>query len=223
MQIPSREPPFGHAARIQRQIPEQAPVAVVMDSQVTQISRATAQPGAEIFFDESLSPISSVDVKDIHRLARFLPVMVLIPRSADAHQVEPRKPSVVKSSSERSETTKLLGVLGKAVERFKSVIGASTVAFGDVTVNFATMETLRKGEPVVLTAKEFKTLKYLIQNARRVISRDELLNEVWGYENYPCTRTVDNHILRLRQKLERNPSRPAHFRTMHGAGYKFLP
>jgi DNA-binding response OmpR family regulator len=223
MQIPSREPPFGHAARIQRQIPEQAPVAVVMDSQVTQISRATAQPGAEIFFDESLSPISSVDVNDIHRLARFLPVMVLIPRSADAHQVEPRKPSVVKSSSERSETTKLLGVLGKAVERFKSVIGASTVAFGDVTVNFATMETLRKGEPVVLTAKEFKTLKYLIQNARRVISRDELLNEVWGYENYPCTRTVDNHILRLRQKLERDPSRPTHFRTMHGAGYKFLP
>jgi len=50
-----------------------------------------------------------------------------------------------------------------------------------------------------------------------------LLNEVWGYENYPCTRTVDNHILRLRQKLERDPSRPIHFRTVHGVGYKFLP
>jgi DNA-binding winged helix-turn-helix (wHTH) protein len=223
MQIPNREPPFGRAARMQRQIPEQAPAAVVMNSQVAQILRATAQPDAEIFFDESLSPISSADVKEIHRLARFLLVMVLIPRSAGAHQVDPRKPSVVKSSSERSETTKLLGVLGKAVERFKSVIGTSTVAFGDVTVNFSTMETLRKGEPVVLTAKEFKTLKYLIQNARRVISRDELLNEVWGYKNYPNTRTVDNHILRLRRKLERDPSRPTHFRTMHGAGYKFLP
>jgi DNA-binding response OmpR family regulator len=75
----------------------------------------------------------------------------------------------------------------------------------------------------VLTTMEFKMLKYLIQNAHRVISRDELLNEVWGYENYPCTRTVDNHILRLRQKLERDPSRPVHFRTMHGVGYKFLP
>ena len=223
MQIPNREPPFGHADGMQRQIPERAPVAVVMNNQVAQISHATTQPGAEIFFDESLSPISSVDVKEIHRLARFLPVMVLIPRPADAHQVEPRKPSVVKSSSEGSETTKLLGILGKAVERFKSVIGASTVAFGEVTVNFSTMETLRNGEPVVLTAKEFKTLKYLIQNARRVISRDELLNEVWGYKNYPNTRTVDNHILRLRQKLERDPSRPTHFRTMHGAGYKFLP
>jgi hypothetical protein len=222
MQIPSREPPFGHTARTQRQIPEQAPVAVVMNSQIAQISQAIAQPGAEIFFDESLSPISSVDVKEIHRLARFLPVMVLIPRSAGARQVGPSKPSMVKSPSEREATT-LLGVLGKAVERFKSATGASTVAFGDVTVNLSAMEALRKGEPVVLTTMEFKTLKYLIQNARRVISRDELLNEVWGYENYPCTRTVDNHILRLRQKLERDPSRPVHFRTMHGAGYKFLP
>ncbi len=223
MQIPNIEPPFGHAARKQRQIPEQAPVAVVMNNQVAQISRATAQPGAGIFFDESLSPISSVDVREIHRLVGFLPVMVLIPTSAGAHQVDPPKPSVVKSSSERSETTELHGVLGKAVERFKSAIGASTVAFGDVTVNFSAMEALHKGEPVVLTTMEFKTLKYLIQNARRVISRDELLNEVWGYENYPCTRTVDNHILRLRQKLERNPSRPVHFQTRHGAGYKFVP
>jgi DNA-binding response OmpR family regulator len=95
--------------------------------------------------------------------------------------------------------------------------------FGEVTVCFPAMETHRKGKSVVLTAMEFKTLKYLIQNARRVISRDELLNEVWGYENYPCTRTVDNHILRLRRKLERDPSHPAHFRTVHGTGYKFLP
>jgi hypothetical protein len=67
--------------------------------------------------------------------------------------------------------------------------------FGDVTIRFSAMEAFRKGEPVVLTTMEFKVLKYLIQNAHRVISRDELLNEVWGYENYPCTRTVDNHIL----------------------------
>jgi DNA-binding response OmpR family regulator len=194
-----------------------------MNSQVAQISRGSARADAEIFFDESLSPISSVDLKEINRLARFLPVMVLIPRSTGAHQVASHKPSVAKSSNEWSETTDLLGVLGKAVERFKSTSGGNTVAFGDVTVNFSTMEALRKGEPVVLTSMEFKTLKYLIQNARRVISRDELLNEVWGYENYPSTRTVDNHILRLRQKLEPDPSRPVHFRTMHGAGYKFLP
>jgi DNA-binding response OmpR family regulator len=66
-------------------------------------------------------------------------------------------------------------------------------------------------------------LAYLIKNPRRVISRDELLNEVWGYQNYPCTRTVDNHILRLRQKLESDPSRPSHFLTVHCLGYKFVP
>jgi DNA-binding response OmpR family regulator len=220
MQLLSVKPPFVHAARTHHQTPEEASAAVVMKSQVAQTSRASAQADAEIFFDESLSPISSMDLKEINRLARFLPVIVLIPRSAGAHQVAPPKPSVAKSSSERCETTDLLGVLGKAVQRFQSTSGGSTVAFGDVTVNFSTMEALRKAEPVVLTSM---TLKYLIQNARRVISRDEMLNEVWGYENYPCTRTVDNHILRLRQKLERNPSRPVHFRTMHGAGYKFLP
>ena len=94
---------------------------------------------------------------------------------------------------------------------------------GDVRVSFSSMDASRKGEPVKLTRLEFKTLKCFVQNSRRVIARDELLNQVWGYENYPCTRTVDNHILRLRQKLERDTCRPFHFRTVHGVGYKFLP
>jgi hypothetical protein len=217
MQTRSVKLPFGRSARTHRRTTEEGSTTVVMKSQVAQISRAS-QPATEAFLDESLTPIPSMDLKEVHRLARFLPVVVLIPGSTGAHQLAPHKPSVAESSDERSETT-VFGALGKAVERFVS----NTVTFGDVTVNFSTMEVLRKGEPVVLKALEFKTLKYLIQNARRVISRDEMLNEVWGYENYPCTRTVDNHILRLRQKLERNPSRPVHFRTMHGTGYKFLP
>jgi DNA-binding response OmpR family regulator len=85
------------------------------------------------------------------------------------------------------------------------------------------MEITRSGEKVTVTAKEFKTLEFLTKNAERTISRDELLNEVWGYQNYPCTRTVDNHILRLRQKLESAPSNPSHFLTMFGLGYKFVP
>jgi DNA-binding response OmpR family regulator len=155
-------------------------------------------------------------------LRRFLPVIVLIPRPLAPDQAAPQKLSLAKSAGQGFETTKLLGVLGKVVERFKSSSERNTAAFGDVTVNFSTMEAFRKSEPVVLTTKEFQTLRYFIQHAGRVISREELLNEVWGYENYPCTRTVDNRVLRLRQKLERDPSRPAHFRTIHGAGYKFL-
>jgi DNA-binding response OmpR family regulator len=223
MHVVNAKPPFGNVARTNHHTQEKGSAAVVMKGLVAQIAATSTEPDAEIFFDESLSPITGVALKEIRQLARFLPVIFLIPKSTAADQIAPHKILPAKSSSVGSETTKLLGILGKAVERFKSASEGSMVTFGDVTVNFSTMEALRTGEPVVLTIMEFKTLKYFIQNARRVISRDELLNEVWGYENYPCTRTVDNHILRLRQKLERDPSRPIHFRTIRGAGYKFLP
>ena len=98
-----------------------------------------------------------------------------------------------------------------------------TFEFGGVTGCFSTMEVHRNGRPVSLTCKEFKTLAYFVTNPRRVISRDELLNEVWGYENYPCTRTVDNHILKLRKKLEIEPAHPKHFHTVRSCGYKFVP
>lgn len=102
-------------------------------------------------------------------------------------------------------------------------IGESNVVrFGEVSSDFASMEGKRSEEKVALTAMEFKLLRFLVQNAGRVLSRDEMLNEVWGYENYPCTRTVDNHILRLRQKLELDPAHPVHFHTVHGVGYKFV-
>lgn len=96
--------------------------------------------------------------------------------------------------------------------------------FADVCVDFIKVEVSRmSGEVITLTNQEFKTLKCLVTNPGRVFSRDELLNEAWGYQNYPTTRTVDNHILKLRQKLERDPCRPVHFLTVHSVGYKFVP
>lgn len=95
-------------------------------------------------------------------------------------------------------------------------------SFDDVDVNFSKMELHRAGQPVPLTPQEFKMLRFFLNNQERVISRTELLNEVWGYNNYPTTRTVDTHILRLRQKLEKDPADPVHFRTVHGTGYKFV-
>jgi DNA-binding response OmpR family regulator len=100
---------------------------------------------------------------------------------------------------------------------------AEVYAFANVMVDFSKTEITRGGEKVTVTRKEFKTLEFLTKNAQRVISREELLNEVWGYQNYPYTRTVDNHMLRLRQKLESDPSHPLHFLTVYGQGYKFLP
>ena len=99
----------------------------------------------------------------------------------------------------------------------------SVVQFGQNTVDLVAMEAHRSGRPVTLTAMEFKVLKFFVLNPCRVITRDELLNQVWGYDNYPCTRTVDNHVLRLRNKFEAGIGHPAHFRTVHGVGYKFIP
>ena len=109
------------------------------------------------------------------------------------------------------------------MRRASRISPESLYVFEDVIVDFSKTEITRGGEKVMVTAKEFKTLEFLTKNPERVISRDELLNEVWGYQNYPCTRTVDNHILRLRQKLESDPSHPSHFLTVHGMGYKFVP
>ncbi len=97
-----------------------------------------------------------------------------------------------------------------------------TAEFGEVRVDFARMEATFDDQPVGLTAHEFKMLKLFVQNAGRVISRGEILSEVFGYEGHPHTRTVDTHILRLRQKLERDPNHPVHIRTLRGSGYKFV-
>jgi DNA-binding response OmpR family regulator len=95
--------------------------------------------------------------------------------------------------------------------------------FGDVQVDFRRYEA-RKGEkPLEMTRKEFGVLRLLASRAGEVVTREDLLNEVWGYENYPTTRTVDNHIALLRSKLEQDPSEPRHLLTVHGVGYKFVP
>jgi two-component system, OmpR family, alkaline phosphatase synthesis response regulator PhoP len=105
-------------------------------------------------------------------------------------------------------------------ERFE--INTSAM-FGQVRIDFLSMEVHRSDRLVIMTAMEFKVLKFFVSNPKRVISRDELLNEVWGYNNYPSTRTVDNHVLKLRQKLEPDAPNPVYFQTVRGVGYKFVP
>lgn len=95
-------------------------------------------------------------------------------------------------------------------------------AFDDVAVNFRRYEASKGGEPLKLTRKEFGTLRFLIARAGEVVSRSELLEEVWDYQEYPTTRTVDNHVASLRAKIERNAADPKHLLTVHGVGYKFL-
>ncbi len=118
----------------------------------------------------------------------------------------------------------LMARVQAAIRRLqKQVATTASYSFGECEIDFAKMSARRAGKPVTLTAHEFKLLKYFVENAERVLSREELLNEVWGYHSYPTTRTVDNQILKLRQKLETNLAEPRHLKTMYGAGYKFVP
>src|SRR4051812_37456864 len=99
---------------------------------------------------------------------------------------------------------------------------AQVVQFGDVTVDFQTQRVFRSGQPVELSAREFKLLQYFIEHPGVPITRDELLNAVWGYVSMPFTRTVDVHIAWLRQKVEPQPRRPQFITTVHGIGYRFV-
>lgn len=93
--------------------------------------------------------------------------------------------------------------------------------FGDVELDFRKYRAVRAGRPIVLSPREFEILKCLILHENEIVTRDQLLDEVWGLENYPITRTVDNHIAKLRQKIEVSPSDPQHIITVHRIGYKF--
>jgi two-component system, OmpR family, alkaline phosphatase synthesis response regulator PhoP len=97
-----------------------------------------------------------------------------------------------------------------------------TFQFGEILVNFRTTEVFRAGQPLKLSAREFKLLRYFIRNVGTTLSREELLNAVWGYEAIVFTRTVDVHVAWLRQKIEPNPRQPRYIHTVHGHGYRFV-
>jgi len=103
-----------------------------------------------------------------------------------------------------------------------ATIGDSKLRFGEIEVDFERHEALRRGQRVDLTGKEFEVLRLLASHRGEIVTRDRLLDEVWGYETYPTTRTVDNHILRLRQKLEEDPGDPRYILSIYGEGYKFV-
>lgn len=109
-----------------------------------------------------------------------------------------------------------------ALLRRATPTGLDTFRFGDVVVNKRAAEVTRSDQPVELTAREFQLLVYFVEHEGAAISRDELLNAVWGYESTVLTRTVDVHVGTLRQKLEPHPRKPRHILTVHGLGYRFV-
>jgi DNA-binding response OmpR family regulator len=182
-----------------------------------------AAPPAVIILDLRLPKLSGGDLcKEVKAQAPTLPIVVLSATSDVSDKVLLLELGADDYVTKPFSPRELLARVRAALRHTSRTPTANLVSFDGISIDFKKMEVLRNGKVVVLTAQEFKTLQFLVQNADRVIGRDELLNEVWGYQNYPSTRTVDNHILKLRQKLERDPASPVHFRTVHGMGYKFV-
>jgi DNA-binding response OmpR family regulator len=201
-------------------------MTAAINSAIPPFVHPTAEPksAAIRFLDENLAFVPASDIpEDFRKLSRFFSVILLVPKSAVEDEAAQKRLSPNKSVTDLTETMSVGSPMEAAKAWLKNSNATDTFEFGGVKGCLSTMEIHRNGRAVTLTSKEFKTLAYLIKNPRRVISRDELLNEVWGYENYPCTRTVDNHILKLRKKLEPDPAHPMHFHTVHRAGYRFLP
>lgn len=111
----------------------------------------------------------------------------------------------------------------RALLRRASPDSHQVISFSDVEIDLNRRIVTRAGEPVKLTRAEYNLLTFFLQNPDRPLTRDMILNSVWGYESFPNTRTVDAHVVRLRQKLEPDQSAPRHFITLHGVGYRFLP
>src|SRR2546428_6777906 len=164
----------------------------------------SATPAA-IVLDLRLPAMSGRDVcREIKQQAPALPIVVLSAASdvsdkalllelgADDYVTKPFSPR------------ELLARVRAALRHTVQTPSVNVITFDGISADFKKMEVTRDGKPVLLTAQEFKTFQFLVQNADRVLGRDELLNGVWGYQNYPSTRTVDNHILKLRQKLEQD-------------------
>src|SRR5579863_8612880 len=201
-------------------------MATSVKSVILPFAQPETEPNANTihFLDEKLASVPVSDIpEDFRKLSRFFPVIVLVPKSAVEGETTHKKLAPNRSVTAITDARNVCLPLDAAKAWLKNSNATDTFEFGGVKGCFSTMEIHRNGRPFTLTSKEFNTLAYLIKNPRRVVSRDELLNEVWGYENYPCTRTVDTHILRLRRKLESEPARPKHFHTVHSSGYKFLP
>jgi DNA-binding response OmpR family regulator len=188
------------------------PTAVVLDLKLPGIS------GKELC-REFKSIAASVPIVVLSANSEVEDKVLLLELGADDYVTKPFSPKELLARVRRAMRRGAAAPSNTA----QSTEARELMSFGDVRIDFTSMEVVRSGRLITMTAQEFKVVRFFAKSPGRVISREELLNEVWGYHNYPSTRTVDNHILRLRHKLEPDPANPRYFLTMHGSGYKFVP
>jgi len=177
-----------------------------------------------LVLDVMMPKMSGLDVcKQLKAKKPGIPIIMLTARGQEIDKVVGLELGaddyVTKPFSIRELMARVKAVLRRVAPQ---TAGGEVYRFSDVEVNIRSNEVLRAGQPVELSSKEFALLAYFVAHPAETLSRDRLLDAVWGYENYPNTRTVDAHIVHLRQKLEPNPLEPRFILTIHGSGYKFV-
>ena len=192
----------------------------------TALSRALAEPFDLVILDVMLPGRDGFEVcRELRSRGGQVPVLMLTARSQVIDRVVGLKLGADDYLTKPFEMIELLArveaLLRRSPAPAASAVPAGTYTFGDVRVDFRRAEVFRGNEPLTLSALEFKLLAYFIENRGALLTRDELLDKVWGYDAMPVTRTVDVHVGSLRQKLERNPSHPELFLTVHRRGYRF--
>jgi two-component system alkaline phosphatase synthesis response regulator PhoP len=190
------------------------------------LERATGERWDVILLDVMLPGASGFDVcRDIRQRGVATPIIMLTARGQVVDRVLGLKLGADDYLTKPFDMLELSARVEVQLRRQASAAVQGTpnqYQFGAVSVDFRKTEVRRDGEPIDLPAREFLLLKYFIEHREATLSRDELLNEVWGYHSMPSTRTVDVHVAWLRQKIEPNPKQPQYVLTVHGLGYKFV-
>jgi len=152
-----------------------------------------------------------------------LPIIMLTAKSQEAEIVTGLELGADDYITKPFSVLELLARIKAVLRRIKSGSGIPEVhRFGNLEINFKKYEASKNGEPLKLSPREYELLKCFIEREGEIVSRDELLNRVWGYDSIPDTRTIDAHIVKLRRKIEDKPDEPKIIVTIHGIGYKFL-
>jgi two-component system alkaline phosphatase synthesis response regulator PhoP len=190
------------------------------------LTKAAAFNPDLVIVDVMLPKKNGFDVcRELRTRSTSLPIVMLTARSAETDKVLGLELGADDYVTKPFSITELLARVRAVLRRAGAQRQAATadlVRIGDIEVDFKLHQARRGKSRIEFTAREFDLLRYFVQHTGQVVTREQILNEVWGYEEFPTTRTIDNFVAKLRQKIERAPHAPEHILTIHGSGYKFV-